>query len=303
MAFIKSYKSYMTKHLSRLFKKLERIRSLVDPSEEADSDEAAEAESIYYEAKAGSEAFVEEMTTTWEKAFGSLNAENPFEFWKDFGSPWDSQSESLTRLQESTLQALRSRANKIELAHFEAQGKLNAEIERLAEEENEVKLAKRLAQVTTMIDKKSAKYSLIDASFIISLIFMNCLRFKRYKSDFEEDCKIVKKCTDTVKREVEAMHAKIEKFIRANNVEPDPEDDGEKKPEGSGEVECRCDLEYEQLVLKDIELIGEQSDSLAEWKSRFVFRETFRVDFIRVYVCIFVFPGSSKTFYCTSRTW
>lgn len=149
----------MSRHLGRVWKKLERIQTLENPSEETEDDETLEIESIYYKAKEEMENFVDEMTASWEKVFNVLKigAENSFKFWHDFGSPWDLQSVSLSELQESTVQQLASRAAKIELTHNELRIKLNGEIEKLREEEIRNKLEKKFVQVMAIVDKKSAK--------------------------------------------------------------------------------------------------------------------------------------------------
>lgn len=78
-----------------------------------------------------------------------------------------------------------------------------------------------------------------------------------------------------MKKEVEAIHSKIEKFLQTNNVVPDA-DDSDENPESScesnEEVECRCDWKDEELILKEIELIEKQTDSLEKWKSKFVIK-------------------------------
>lgn len=111
----------------------------------------------------------------------------------------------------------------------------------------------------------------------IELLFLQKFRLllqqSRYKLDFEEDCKIVKKCTEAVRKEVSAMYSKIEKFLQANKVESDVEDNAENHEVNDSneeeEVECRCDWKDEDLILKYIELIEKQTDSLEEWKSKF----------------------------------
>ncbi|XP_058801615.1 uncharacterized protein LOC131670218 [Phymastichus coffea] len=255
--FIRSYKFYMSKCLGRLFNKVNKLRSIVemmDNEAEAQDEQLMIVEDIYDKAKIRVDDFTAKLETMWSNDLKALNdkAKDVFETFIDFGSPWDALSVIFLKQQDAVAQRLSNRAIKSEPAHLDLQQKILVEVPKLREEENIQKLEKKMAQVVTILEKKD----------------------QRYKADFDEDCKIIRKGTEVMAEEVSTTAGKLDKFLEANKStvgESSTDNGGTVTSYESGQSDSFVgDLKLEEIIMHDMGLMGAQVDVLDEWKSRFV---------------------------------
>lgn len=144
-----------------MFNQLEKIRDIVEMSENFEDDDAdvKAAENNYDKAKEQTDSFVAQLEYAWSAVVSNLRdkAKAIFKPFQEFGSPWDTQAASFSKLQYSIIQQLENKALKNELGHIDLQQKIDGEIVKLREEENVQKLDKRLAQVVAFLDRKIQK--------------------------------------------------------------------------------------------------------------------------------------------------
>ncbi|XP_003424047.2 putative WEB family protein At1g65010, chloroplastic isoform X2 [Nasonia vitripennis] len=246
-SFIKSYQFYMSRHLGRLSNKIEKLQATLGDDSEIAADQESEAtQKIYDGAKEQIERFVAESEETWNQILNKLRdtAVKTFKLFQDFGSPWDVQATNYSKLQITTIEQLKNRAAKSESAHLDLQEKINAEIVKLREEESVSKLEKRLAQVLALLDRK----------------------IEKYKHDFEEDCKIIRKCKETVKKELSGMQNKIDTFLQANKPVEISENVSLSSYQ-SAEDHCFCQLSLEDIISHELQLIEKQIDAFEFWRA------------------------------------
>lgn len=101
------------------------------------------------------------------------------------------------------------------------------------------------------------------------LLFCRFYQTIRFKSDFDEDCKIVRKSRDPVKKEIVVIQSKVDKFLQANKPIV-VSDISSKTSYESTQDDSSCDLSLEELILHEFQLIEGQTHCLDEWKSKFV---------------------------------
>lgn len=93
--------------------------------------------------------------------------------------------------------------------------------------------------------------------------------FFRYKSDFDEDCKIIKKCKEAVKKELTGIQNKIDKFLQANKP-VELNENCSLTSYQSAENDCFCELSLEDFILHELKLIEKQIDSFDFWRTMLV---------------------------------
>lgn len=144
-----------------MYDQLEKLRDIVEISEtfEDGDEDVKTVENIYNNAKEKTDTFIAELEYTWSTVVSNLRdkAKAIFKPFQEFGSPWDNQAASFTKLQYSVIQQLENKALKNELGHIDMQHKIDGEIVKLREEENAQKLDKRFAQLVAILDKKIQK--------------------------------------------------------------------------------------------------------------------------------------------------
>ncbi|XP_023246182.1 uncharacterized protein LOC106642290 [Copidosoma floridanum] len=253
--FIDSYNCHMSRRAGRLLKKLDRLKAIMGTDFDGD-DECRAAEESCSRAKEAIDDFVLELKSIWSRDIKMINerATEALKPFRDFGSPWDKQSLSFVNLQEKVALQLQSRAATNALGHGDLLNKVGAEVDTLRQEENVPKLEKRLVVVLSILDQKSRKY----------------------QNDFNEDVKIIKKSKELVKKELSAMQSKIDKFLQANDNEP-TKVVSETSSRGSScdsmEDGYLCDeVNLEELIVRELRLVGRQVESLDRWKTGFASR-------------------------------
>ncbi|XP_011493854.1 PREDICTED: uncharacterized protein LOC105359076 [Ceratosolen solmsi marchali] len=244
---INSYKTYIFRYVCRLRYKLKKLRKLEDMSETIDEIGSKIAEEIYNSEKLRIENFLAKLDNTNDLILKNIRykVKGIFKIFNDFGSPWDIQLASFAKLQNAVMKQLGNRAEKGLQYHLNLQENIDAEIKNLREGNSIEILDKILVQVFAILDRKN----------------------KRFNSDYEEDCRIIKKCKNTLKTEVLSMKNKIDKFLEINM----PTEYAESL-ESSYESDNDCSdiINVEDIIFQELELIERQTDSLDTWKSNFL---------------------------------
>jgi hypothetical protein len=138
---------------------LEKLQEIEEMSETIEECECPSAQDIYNSEKQRIEHFITELKNISDAILKKLSnkAEQIFKLFNDFGSPWDIQFNSFSKLQDSIVKQLQLRAEKVALSHLDLQKNINNEVVNLREESSVEKLDKKLVQVFAIVDRKDKK--------------------------------------------------------------------------------------------------------------------------------------------------